>query len=315
VVGVDATPSGGADHRLDRGAQVRPPSRTEAASYLAVHHHRPQIAFAARPRLAKAIPRVSVGTVPVIRTNALPVVSRPALCRLIDCKIGGYREIEDAIEAAGVDIVAHRVHDGVLAFGRDTDIRKTFEPFGIKAFDHHPLAAQRLIKETGELALVRDALFRAVGQRPGLRLQRRGRMTLLLPNPAQVNAAVFNTDKAKPVDRLTGVVPGTTVAWSEACRLRVDYRFDQLWLLLEPTIVTELPTEAPEGIVELTREFVRERRARRHNRAANAMLDGWIALLVGLEPSIRLRAFGIADGVDADFEIVRTSGFSGIGKR
>src|ERR687884_1174560 len=47
VVSVDAAPGGGADHRLDRGAQVRSPGRAEAAGDLAVHHHRPQVALAA----------------------------------------------------------------------------------------------------------------------------------------------------------------------------------------------------------------------------------------------------------------------------
>jgi hypothetical protein len=41
------------------------------------------------------------------------------------------------------------------------------------------------------------------------------------------------------------------------------------------------------------------------------MLDGWIELIVGSTDSVRLRAFGISDGADADFEIVRTTGFSG----
>jgi hypothetical protein len=268
---------------------------------------------AARPRLVASPLRRSVSNLPAVRSNALPVVSQPALCRLVDCEIGGHKDIEAAITRAGVDIDAHRSRGGVLAFGRDTDIRNAFEPFGIKAFDTHPITARRLIKETGERALVRDALFRAIAQRPGLNLMRRGRVTLLVPDPALVKAAVFNTEKVKPVDRLSGVVPKTHVRWSEACGLRMDYRFDRLWLLLDPTIVTYLPQEAMDDVIEMTREFVRDRRARRHNRAANAMLDGWITLIVGQDPSVRLRAFGLNDGLDADFEILRTSGFSGRG--
>jgi hypothetical protein len=130
----------------------------------------------------------------------------------------------------------------------------------------------------------------------------------------QVQASIFNTDTVKPVDRVAGVVPKTDIPWSEACGLRVDYRLEQLWLLIEPTIAAELPADAPGDIAELTREFVRERRARRHNRFANALLDGWISLIVGSEQRVRLKAFGIADGIDAEFEILRTSAFSGIGK-
>src|SRR5215218_1117108 len=47
VVGVDAAPGGGADHRLDGGTQVWPPGRTEAAGDLAVDRHRPESALAA----------------------------------------------------------------------------------------------------------------------------------------------------------------------------------------------------------------------------------------------------------------------------
>ncbi|MBB5754673.1 SIR2 family NAD-dependent protein deacylase [Prosthecomicrobium pneumaticum] len=269
---------------------------------------------AARPRLSTAKPRPIGGAVPAIRTNALAVTSRPALCRIVDCKIGGDEEIEEAIAKAGVDIIAHRIRDGVLAFGRDTHVRKVFEPYEIKAFDQHPLSSRRLVKEGGERALVRDALFRAIATRPGLAHERRRSRVRLVPLPGAVPASVFNNDKAKPVDRVSGMVPQTNIGWSEACGLRVDYRLDQLWLLIEPTLSVALDDETPDNVVELTREFVRERRARRHNRLANAMLDGWISLIVGREPSVRLRTFNIADGIDAEFEILRTSAFSGIAK-
>jgi hypothetical protein len=48
------------------------------------------------------------------------------------------------------------------------------------------------------------------------------------------------------------------------------------------------------------------------NHHANAMLDGWISLIAG-GPSakFRLRSFDIGDGIDAEFELIRVSGFSG----
>ncbi|WP_316234781.1 SIR2 family protein [Bradyrhizobium sp. SZCCHNR1020] len=269
----------------------------------------------ARPRLATANLRPSTAAVPAIRMNALAVTSRPALCRIVDCEIGGDKEIEEAIATAGVDIIAHRIRDGVLAFGRDNDIRGAFEPFGIKAFDHHPLSSKRLVKEGGERALVRDALFRAIAGRPCLALERRGNRVRLRPEPGEVQPSIFNTTTAKSVDVISGTVPKTDVVWSEACGLRVDYRLERLWLLIEPIVITELTVDASDDTIELVREFVRERRARRHNRLANALLDGWISLIVGREPSVRLKAFGIADGIDAEFEILRVSAFSGPGKR
>ena len=275
----------------------------------------PSLDKSVRPRLTSATPRRSVRSTPAIRTNALSVVSRPPLCRLVDCNIGGFEEIEEAIAAAGVDIVARRVRRGVLAFGRDTDIRKAFEPFDIKGFDTHALPAGRLVRETGERAVIREALFRAMGQIVDLRLERRGRAAVLSPDSARIDASVFNSGNVSPVDRVSGVVDGTSVPWSEACKVRMDYRLDRLWLLLEPMVVTGWTDEAPADEVEAIREFVRERRARRHNRMANALLEGWISLIFGDAQRVRLRAFDIGDGVDAEFELLRTSGFSGRARR
>jgi hypothetical protein len=98
-----------------------------------------RIAGAKRPRLAKIVPRASDTKIPAIRTNALPIVSYPAICRLVACDIGGSSEVQDAIRKSGLDIIATRARPGVLAFGRDAEIRKTFEPFKIISFDTHAI--------------------------------------------------------------------------------------------------------------------------------------------------------------------------------
>lgn len=272
------------------------------------------ITDAVRPRLVKAEPRAAVADTPAVRTNALPIVSYPAICRLVNCDIGGWEEIRTAIEQAGANIEAQRIGAGVLAFGRDTDVRRTFEPHGIKTFETHAISPGRLAIETGERSLVRDALFRAVGRRPGLRINRRGHTSLLIADSASIGPETFNVNQVKPVDRVGGTVSGTTIGWNEACAIRLDYRLDTLWLLLGPRVVLDVPEGTSAESVESAREFVRERRARRHNKAANAMLDGWIRLVVGDDPRLRLRAFDISDGIDAEFEIIRVSGFSGISR-
>lgn len=270
------------------------------------------LAGATRPRLIKANARGSSTELPVVRTNALPIITHPAICRLVDCKIGGWKDIHEALDRAGADIDAQRCRSGVLAFGRDADVRRAFEPHGITAFETYPISPQKLVFETGERALLRDALFRAIGRQPGLRLERRNRTTLLRVDPAIVNAAGFNDDRVKPVDRLAGSVPGTPITWTEACALRLDHRLDQLWLLLDPIVALDIKDGESVENIERAREFVRKRRTSRHNRAANAMLDGWIRLVAGTEPQLRLRAFDIGDGINAEFELMRTSGFSGV---
>jgi hypothetical protein len=269
---------------------------------------------ATRPRLVKTTAPVSARDTPAIRTNALPVVAHPPICRLVECKIGGWVEIREAIAAAKVDIEAQRCSSGVVAFGRDDDIRRAFEPFGITAFETHPISPRKLAVESGERALLRDALFRAIGLRAGLRLERRNRTNLLRVDPAVVTAAAFINDQVGPVDRITGPVPGTAITWAEACALRLDYRFDRLWLLLDPRVVLDIPEGAASDHVDSARELVRRRRTGRHNRAANAMLDGWIQLIAGSEQRLRVRAFDIGNGINAEFELMRISGFSGVAR-
>jgi hypothetical protein len=81
---------------------------------------------------------------------------------------------------------------------------------------------------------------------------------------------------------------------------------------LDPIVALDIKDGESVENIERAREFVRKRRTSRHNRAANAMLDGWIRLVAGTEPQLRLRAFDIGDGITAEFELMRTSGFSGV---
>lgn len=267
----------------------------------------------ARPRLAAAKVRPGSTTLPAVRTNALPITRYPTVCRRVTCKIGGQAEVRAAVEAAGVEIVAQRSRDGVLAFGRDADVRQAFDPFGVEDFDTRAIDPRRLAFETGERAVLRDALFRAIGRRPGLRVEQHGRVSLVVPDPKVVQARVFTDGVTRPLDVVAGVVPRTRVGWTEACAVRLDCRLGRLWLLLEPRVKIVPLEGAREEEIDAAREFVRKRRTARHNKAANAVLEGWATLVAGDDRRgvLRLKALELTDGIDAEFEMVRVSGFSG----
>jgi hypothetical protein len=268
-----------------------------------------QLVDVGRPRLAKVSSRQRASNIPAIRSNALPIVSYPAICRLVVCEIGGSDDVHEAIAKVGVDVLAMRARVGVLCFGRDVDVRKAFEPYRITAFETHAIAPAQLVAATGTRALLRDALFRCVSQQTSLTSKQRGRSRGLLPAPGIVKPADFNSSDTKPIDRLAGTIG--TISWEEACALRLDFKMNALWLLLEPRVILDVPEAASPADIERAREFVRERGARRRNRETNALLDGWTRLIVGSDQSVRLRAFNIADGHDAEFEIFRIAGFSG----
>ena len=199
-----------------------------------------------RPRLAKADFRAARSNMPAIRTNALPITSHPAVCRLVDCDIGGWEDIQAAITNSEADLLARRCSAGVLAFGSDADVRRTFAPYKIKAFDTYPITPERLAKQSGERNLIADALFRALDRRPGLRCERRGTNVLLFPDAGVVKSSMFHVDDTKAVDYISGTVRGTKITWSEACSIRLDYRLDRLWLLIEPIVKRNIPDETSE---------------------------------------------------------------------
>lgn len=116
----------------------------------------------ARPRISDApIPKPGTGW-PVVRTNAVPVVSSPIVCRRVVCEIGGAREVEDAVVQANAAVIAARRNVGVLAFGSDAEVRRVFEPFGITIFDLYSIEPRRLRYDSVERRFVSEALMKAI---------------------------------------------------------------------------------------------------------------------------------------------------------
>lgn len=266
------------------------------------------------PRLGTAPLRSPGEQTPAIRTNALPVISHPVMCRLVDCGIGGWSEIQEAIQSVGTDIVARRTRGGVIAFGRDTAIRATFDRFSIQGFETRSIPDSRLTYESEERGLIRDALMRSLSEQPSIELLRRGRRILALPDLQTVTTDQFRYGSVNPVDSLTGLIANTGIRWTECCELSVDYKLDRLWLLMVPRIHRCVPEGATQEQISESKEFVRSRLAARFNAKANAMLSGWVRLLLGDERTVTLRSFSISDGIDATFEMSTITGFSGVSR-
>lgn len=266
------------------------------------------------PRLGSAALKAPGAKVPSIRTNALPIISHPVMCKLVDCDIGGWTDIQAAIEKAGVDIVARRTRDGVIAFGRDPRIRSAFEPFGIKRFETRSIPDKSLTFESEERRLIRDALMRALRDRPDIEILRWGWRVFALPNLQTVKPGHFRNGNINPVGRLSGMVGNTGIRWTECCELRLDYKLDRLWLLMDPRIYRDVPEGATAEQIDESKEFVRSRLAGRFNPKANAMLSGWAGLLLGTDRTVTLSSYGISDGIDATFEMSTVTGFSGVSR-
>jgi hypothetical protein len=256
-------------------------------------------------RLSSAPIPAGGSSYPVIRTNALPVTSWPQTARLVECDIGGFKEVRAAVEKAGSDLLVTRRAAGVVAFGSDAEIRKAFAIHDIRRLDLYAIESRRLrYFDSAELGLLYDAITRALARElplVGVRRRHRHRLTV---DPAQANDARLAPLK-KVVKQVTGTVGEHT--WVEAVELHLEYRLDQVWLLLEPTIYVDA---GGQPLPDATKEFIRSRLAGRFNKTWNELLDAWRDVLLGGETEREFRAFDIGDGIDASFVVGPVTAFS-----
>lgn len=244
---------------------------------------------------------------PVIRLNALPVTNWPTICRRIDCGVGGTKEVREIVRTHKVAAIAARSKAGVLAFGSDAGLRGAFAPFDIKTFDCHSIEPSRLYNESAELGLLRDAMGLALSANYPLIVRRVHSTHILRPDLARAPAAKLGPLEAC-VGKLTGRITGTSVDWSEALTIKLDYRLNRLWVLMEPTVDFGKPSTREEQFA--CANFVREKLATRYNRQWNALIDAWIGFLIEDRQEHQIHAFQINDGIDASFTFTRVTAFT-----
>ena len=236
------------------------------------------------------------GMWPVVRLNALPLLEAPTHCRRVDCEIGGTAQVRIAAKETSVIAVRSRV--GVLAFGSDAEVRRAFDPYGVKEFDLHPLDA----RSRTERGLLHDALRAALFRGRDLAAVPDNRWALM---PARPRDACWN-----PLRKLVKTMGGELgaageIRWYEGISTRLEWLGDRLWLVFNPRTVLEGVSEENKAIAA---DFARERTVRRYNRQLNDLLSFWSHYL-GKEHEA-LSALGMADGVDATFRIGSTTAFS-----
>ena len=237
---------------------------------------------------------------PVVRLNALPIIDAPTQCRRLDCNIGGTAEVREAVQNAGVDVLAVRSRAGVLAFGADAALRNVFGSHDIKEFDLHAFDIKRQRYESTERGLLSEALNRAISRHRGLSLVDRRRFM-----PADPADACW-TRLRKLVGPLTGTIEGNLeLRWHEGLTARLDWADDRLWLLVEPLTVFEGITEDSKAVAA---DFARERTIRRYNPVLNDLIEFWAHHLSQNEND--MQALNTSQGVDATFRISPVTCFS-----
>ena len=261
-------------------------------------------AFAQERRVwsAAPVPRGRTGS-PIIRLNALPVVEAPTECRRVICRIGGTAEVREAVRRAGVDVIAARTQNGVLAFGSDTDVRAVFAGCDIEAFDTYPLHPDRQRFDSTERGLLKEALTRSLINQGDMVATKHGRTDLLAPRDAM-------DPRWSDLKQLGGALEGTVsghpeLRWKEGVGIRLDWANDRLWMLFEPRIVFDGMDVSNRAAAAA---FARRRTAKRYNQPLNSLLNVWsVHLAHGSTP---LRALMVGNGIDAVFRLGTGTGGS-----
>ena len=235
------------------------------------------------------------------RLNALEITDWPTQCRKVVCGVGGVKDARTAAEAVEADLVITRSKAGVLGFGQDSAFKRAFSKFGIESFDLHSIENRRIGYDSHELGVIRSALLRALARERGLTIANNGASNRLYPSDPK-------SETWKGLAGITKSIRGNLpkhvdVIWSEGIRLNVEWCDDRFWLLFEPIILFD---PFPENLKAQCADFIRERGAQRYNKTLNDLLDFWAEKVSGE----CLTAFGLGDGVDAQFSIASKTAFS-----
>lgn len=186
-------------------------------------------------------------------------------------------------------------------------MKRCFSPFNINEFDLHSIEFGRLRYDSAEHGLLSSAIGAALQHNRPL-LYQRGRHTHILKvDVQQLNDKTFHALKSE-AKTITGTVPKTELTWTEAIKFRLELKNNFLWLIIQPIIwVQRAPDDDTRFVVA---DFVRERMAVRYNAQYHRLLSAWTEILVGESEHCVVTAFGISNGVDAEFKIGKRAAFA-----
>ncbi|WP_182878594.1 SIR2 family protein [Mycobacteroides abscessus] len=274
--------------------------------------HVDQLRTAARV-VDAALPAIEAGDFPILRMNALPILSSPT--RALQATLQPRTTLDavrDGLHATHWRGAHATSGDRVLALGSATQLASalplTAPPFEV-TIDCHRADAPTL-----ERAVTSEALARGLARRLPVRalIRDRGHQLVVTAtrtdrpdSPAQATArqALANAYGSS----LTGLCPtdlgrgpdGQRRSFAEGVRLNVEWRLDQLWLLFVPhTWVSPLDrTNSTGRSGDRASAWRKERWVDRRNETWAQIIAAWASILA---PAAETRIAVLPSGPDSD---------------
>jgi hypothetical protein len=224
---------------------------------------------------------------PIVRLNALPLIALPKKCQVLETTRSLTWDDVQAMRSRSDGAVIFTKADKVLCWGAANDVKAVVgaDFSGLKEADVPQdlnLATHPHIK-----GFVEEAAVAALAR--GKPLVRRTNRTASFVIASPQND---RTSDLLPVTKITGRAAGMIagliappdefhpeaerVSWAECARVSVEQKNGRHWIVIEPDVWI-WPTRAR----RLATDFLGERRKDRLNAKYNALLDGWIKVLLG----------------------------------
>lgn len=265
------------------------------------------------------LPRAGYGK-PILRLNALPILSMPARCLELSFRSPkDWEDIRQARVSSNGNLILTKA-DTVLCWGARVLIKKVFGDV-LASTDDRQLPADLCSPQNLYLkGFVEEALCKALARGKPLRF-RITRSSAFLITDSHPEAQTYLAPLIKVIGMTSGNVAGLLapvtadhphpekVTWAEAVRVSLDFKNGQFWLLLDPDVWIWPPRARKVAV-----DFLDRRREDRFNKTYNALLDAWIQIVLGTDErnaDITLSAFdGRTGGENPSFKIASRTAFA-----
>jgi hypothetical protein len=257
---------------------------------------------------------------PLLRLNALPILSAPTQCHsLLFRKPKEWEDLREARRKSENGLILTK-SDTVWCWGGTSWLKDAFgeDPASIEVRavptdlgSPDNLHAKRFVEDALCAALIRG--------RPLLTRTTRTSAFILVDPHSDETASL--DDLFAIVGKTSGTIAGLSapvtedhphadrVSWAEAVRVSIDVKNGQTWLLIDPDIWIW-----PARARELATEFMDGRRKDRFNKKHNALLNAWVRLILGsADRNSVVTVSTFDDGSEVEnpkFQILNRTGFA-----
>lgn len=251
---------------------------------------------------------------PILRTNALKIVSVPTTCAKVEIKTNkSYRDVKDLLIKNKPNAIITKA-DEIVAFGEKEQIIKGLGNELINSITSLELDNPIQLINANKIyhSFYERTLATAICRSKPLKMQADRTGFILSVSPEKNNDPIFNSLKESLKDRygnippISGTIPSKPQSvWSEALHIKIEPRGNNLYLMLRPTI-NIYPMEMRRDC----KDFLRNKVVRRWNQNTHHILNAWIAIILGnVKSEISINLFAESD-FPAQFKINPRTAYS-----